>query len=215
MKSRTISIMLALALILSCAVFAPVYADEQKTATGSAADTDIEIADETWDKEAAEWAAKTVLSDRTYSWNSSAAISRAEAVTFLWKAAGSPVVNYAMPFKDVEEDAFYTEAARWAASEKILLGVSEDTFAPALSVTREQLAALIYRYAQSKGEGFSGLWMFLLDFEDASAVSNWADEAMHWCVMNGVINGVGGGKLDSQGTTTLKQACTVLYRVFK
>ena len=71
----------------------------------------------------------------------------------------------------------------------IVRGVSATEFAPTLNVTREQLATILYRYAQSKGEGFTGSWMFLLPFDDAQNISGYASEAMHWCVMKDIIGG--------------------------
>ena len=92
-------------------------------------------------------------------------------------------------------------------------GISDGTN-PTASVTREQLATMLYRYAQSKGKGFTGAWMFLLDYPDATNVSEWADEAMHWCVMKEIVNGVGENKLAPQGTATRAQIVTMLHRVF-
>lgn len=68
----------------------------------------------------------------------------------------------------------------------------DGTFKPTADITREQLAAILYRYPQSKGQGFEDEWMFLLDYPDAAEISDWADEAMHWCVINGIINGKDG-----------------------
>ena len=79
-------------------------------------------------------------------------------------------------------------------------------------MTREQLATILYRYAQSKGQGFKGSWMFLLDFPDAGDVSEWADEAMHWMVMNDIINGMGDGTLNPGGEATRAQVATMLMR---
>lgn len=118
-----------------------------------------------------------------------ATASRAMIVTMLWRLEGSPVANYAMSFEDVAADSWYAEAVRWAQSEGIVTGMSEAEFAPNRAVTREELAAILYRYAQSRGEGFTGIWMFLLPFEDAADISAWADEAVHWCYMNGIVTG--------------------------
>lgn len=141
--------------------------------------------------------------------------TRAQMVTFLWRAAGSPVVNYAMPFTDVDQESYYAEAVRWAAAEKIATGTKATQFSPDASITREQLAAFIYRYAQTLGQGFVGEWYFPLDFADADKVSSWADEPMHWCTMNGIINGTGKNLLSPQGTATRGQIVTMLYRFFE
>ena len=138
--------------------------------------------------------------------------SRAMIVTILWRLEGEPVVNYAMSFDDVADGQWYTEAIRWAQSTGIVKGYSADEFGPDDPITREQMAAILYRYAQSKGEGFTGSWMFLLEFKDAAQVSDWADEAMHWCVMKGLINGVGNDLLDPQGYATREQVAAILHR---
>ena len=114
-------------------------------------------------------------------------LSRAMVVTILWRINGSPVVNFAMDFEDVDESAYYAEAVRFAQAQKIVNGVAEKTFAPDDNITREQLATIIYRYVQQMGGGFTGAWYFPLRYEDASEISEYADEAMHWCVMKGII----------------------------
>lgn len=101
--------------------------------------------------------------------------TRAQIVTFLWRAAGSPVVNYLMPFTDVDEGAYYAEAVRWAASCGIVTGLTETTFGTNGVCTRAQAATMIYRYAQAQGKGFTGAWMFHLPFTD---VPEWAYESV-------------------------------------
>lgn len=114
-------------------------------------------------------------------------LTRGMVVTILWRINGSPVVNYAMDFTDVSPDDYYAEAVRWAQSEKIVNGIGDKLFDPDSPVTREQLAAIIYRCVQRSGGGFTGMWYFPLNYADASEISSYADEAMHWCVMNGII----------------------------
>lgn len=116
-----------------------------------------------------------------------AELTRADAVKVIWKIAGAPVVDFAMDFTDVAEDADYAEAVRWAEAEKIVPGVAEGIFAPDAAVTREQLAVMIYRYAQHEGGGFTGDWYFLLTFDDIADIDEWADEAMHWVTMNNML----------------------------
>lgn len=111
-------------------------------------------------------------------------LTRADAVKVIWKIAGSPVVDFAMDFTDVAEDADYAEAVRWAEAEKIVSGVAEGTFAPDETVTREQVAAMIYRYVQTEGGGFTGDWYFPLTYDDIADIDEWADEGMHWVTMN-------------------------------
>ena len=143
-----------------------------------------------------------------------AGCTRAQMVTFLWRAAGKPWASANRHFSDVAEGAYYKDAIEWAIAAGITNGISDELFNPDGAVTREQLASFIYRYAQSKGQGFTGAWMFLLDYSDASAISAWADEAMHWCVMQEIVGGTGNGKLSPQGTATRGQIVTMLYRYF-
>ena len=137
--------------------------------------------------------------------------TRAQIVTFLWRAAGSPVVNYLMPFTDVDEGAYYAEAVRWAASTGIVTGLTETTFGTNGICTRAQAAAMIYRYAQAQGKGFTGAWMFLLPFTD---VPEWAYESVAWCYMNGVTAGVSETAFAPGNDCTRAQIVTFLWRAF-
>ena len=137
--------------------------------------------------------------------------TRAQIVTFLWRVAGSPVVNYLMPFTDVDEGAYYAEAVRWAASTGIVTGLTETTFGTNGICTRAQAAAMIYRYAQAQGKGFTGAWMFLLPFTD---VPEWAYESVAWCYMNGVTTGVSETSFAPGKDCTRAQIVTFLWRAF-
>ncbi len=137
--------------------------------------------------------------------------TRAQIVTFLWRAAGSPVVNYLMPFTDVDEGAYYAEAVRWAASTGIVTGLTETTFGTNDVCTRAQAATMIYRYAQAQGKGFTGAWMFLLPFTD---VPEWAYESVAWCYMNGVTTGVNETAFAPGNDCTRAQIVTFLWRAF-
>ena len=137
--------------------------------------------------------------------------TRAQIVTFLWRAAGSPVVNYLMPFTDVDEGAYYAEAVRWAASTGIVTGLTETTFGTDSVCTRAQAAAMIYRCAQAQGKGFTGAWMFHLPFTD---VPEWAYESVAWCYMNGVTTGVSETFFAPGNDCTRAQIVTFLWRAF-
>ena len=101
----------------------------------------------------------------------------------------------AVTFTDVTEESGAVEAAAWAAGLGIAKGYGDGRFGPDDLVTREQASAMCYRFAQAVGQGFRGAWMFLLDAPDANEISDWANEAMHWVVMTGVITGRDGGEL--------------------
>ena len=157
------------------------------------------------------WAVKENITKGTTSttFSPNADCTRAQIVTFLWRAAGSPVVNYLMPFTDVDEGAYYAEAVRWAASCGIVTGLTETTFGTNGVCTRAQAATMIYRYAQAQGKGFTGAWMFHLPFTD---VPEWAYESVAWCYMNGVTTGVSETSFAPGKDCTRAQIVTFLWR---
>ena len=139
-------------------------------------------------------------------------MTRAMLVTILHRQAGEPVVNYAMPFDDVTEGTWYSEAVRWAASEGIVTGTSATTFAPDAPVTREQFAAILYRYAQQSGADVSiGEDTNILSYADALEISEYAIPAMQWACGAGVIEG-SGANLNPQDSATRAEAATMLMR---
>gem|GEM_PF-5423462 len=138
--------------------------------------------------------------------------TRGMIVTILWRYEGSPAAEGESPFADVPEGEWFTDAVKWAAANGIVLGYGDGNFGPKDPITREQFAAILYRYEQYKGGGFTGAWYFPLDFEDAADVSDWADEAMHWCVMKGIITGVTETTLVPGGQATRAQAAMILMR---
>ena len=135
--------------------------------------------------------------------------NRAMVVTILWRQAGSPVVDYAMNFSDVEEGLWYSGAVRWAAAEGIVTGYSDTVFAPDDTVTREQLAAILYRYAGNKGYDLSAKGD-LNAFTDGGKTSSWAAEAMEWAVGAKLLSGKGGSVLDPAGTATRAEVAQIL-----
>ena len=138
-----------------------------------------------------------------------ATTSRAMAATILWRMAGSPVVNYAMNFTDVDPAAWYAEAVRWAASEELISGYG-DAFGTNDPITREELAVMLYRMARNRGLGFTGAWAFRLDYADANEVSDYAYEALCWTTMHGIITGMDGNLLSPQGQATRAQTAVML-----
>ena len=137
--------------------------------------------------------------------------SRAMVATILWRMAGEPAAGE-NPFADVPENTWYTDAVSWAAGVGIVTGYSDTKFGPDNPVTREQFAAMLYRYAQSLGEGFADNWSFPLDFPDAADVSAYAYEALCWMTMKNVIQGMEDGNLHPQGTANRAQLATTLMR---
>ena len=143
-----------------------------------------------------------------------ATTSRSMIATILWRMAGSPVVNYAMNFSDVPQDQWYSEAVRWAASEGIVGGYGNGLFGTNDPITREQFAAMLYRYAQEQGYDVSiGENTNILSYTDVADLSEYAISAMQWAVGVGIINGTGDGStLSPQGQATRAQAAVMLMR---
>ena len=112
-----------------------------------------------------------------------------------------------MPFTDVDGGAWYAEAVRWAASEGIVEGVSASEFAPDAEITREQLAAILWRYAGEPATAAN-----LAAFTDAASVSAYAADATAWCVEQGIITGTTATTLAPQGAATRAQCAAMLMR---
>ena len=140
--------------------------------------------------------------------------SRAMIATILWRLEGSPVVNYAMRFDDVDAGSWYGEAVRWAASEGIVTGYGSNSFGPDDPITREQMATMLYRYAQYKKYDVSvGENTNILSYADSDQLGEWAVPAMQWACGAGLINGTGDGStLSPQGQATRAQAAVMLMR---
>ena len=132
--------------------------------------------------------------------------TRAQIVTFLWRAAGSPVVNYAMDLSDVAEDVYYAEAVRWALSEGITTGTGEGSFSPDATCTRAQAVTFLARALNANASGKA-------EFGDVPTDSYFA-EAVAWAAANGVTEGVGGGLFGSDNSCTRGQIVTFLYRAY-
>ena len=137
-------------------------------------------------------------------------VTRAQAIGELWKLAGKPVVNYILPFSDVDQEAGFAEAVRWAASEGITAGTGNGCFSPDANVTRQQLAAMLYAYAKKQGKGFTGMWMFLLQAEDRADIAEYAYEPLCWLTMNEVMKTDGNGYLRPAGTVTSAELADIL-----
>ena len=174
----------------------------------------VDVATGSYYEDAVDWAAENGITGGVGSslFAPNQPCTRAQIVTFLWRAAGSPVVNYLMPFTDVDEGAYYAEAVRWAASTGIVTGLTETTFGTDSVCTRAQAAAMIYRCAQAQGKGFTGAWMFHLPFTD---VPEWAYESVAWCYMNGVTTGVSETSFAPGNDCTRAQIVTFLWRCKK
>ena len=137
--------------------------------------------------------------------------TRAMVVTILYRLEGEPGAPRNIAFADVAPGLWYTDAISWAAANGIVEGYSQDAFGPEDLVTREQLAAILYRYAAYKGADVSGQ-ADLTGYTDASAVSDWAREGVSWAVQAGLIQGRSATTLVPAGTSTRAELAAVLAR---
>lgn len=139
-------------------------------------------------------------------------LTRAMFVTMLYRMEGSPKVSAASGFTDVARGSWYESAINWATANGIVKGISTTEFAPDTYVTREQMVAIIYRYAQYKGVSVVTASEHL-HFDDADTISEYAVSAMNWAVGLGIINGYDSNNIAPRNGSTRAQAATVLMRM--
>ena len=137
--------------------------------------------------------------------------TRAQLVTILYRLEGEPEVSGTSGFSDVAAGIWYTDAVAWAAENGIVNGVSDTEFAPGDDITREQLAAILYRYAAYQGYDVSQR-ADLSGFGDASSIRPYAQEALSWASAQGLVLGFEDGSLRPQGTASRAQIAAVLMR---
>lgn len=140
-------------------------------------------------------------------------LTRAMLVTVLYRNAGEPAVNKSIPFADVDMDAYYASAVIWAKQNGIVNGITENEFTPDANITREQIAAIIHRFAQYKGYDISvGENTNILSYEDALSVSDYAMASMQYVVGSGLINGKTNSTLNPQDNATRAEIAAILHR---
>lgn len=147
------------------------------------------------------------------SFSPNASMTRAMLVTVLYRLEGEPTVTGRSSFTDVRSGTYYEKAVIWAAANGIVTGTDSTSFSPDAKVTREQLAAILYRYAQYRKLDTDASAK-LNSFTDADSVSAYASEALGWAVSEGLINGAS-GKLMPKGDATRAQVAAILHRFVK
>ncbi len=138
--------------------------------------------------------------------------TRAMIVTVLYRMEGSPEVSAQIGFKDVKAGSYYENAVKWAATNNIVNGYSDEVFGCDDDITREQMAAILYRYAVYKGMSGVTLAENLGGFSDSADISAYAVPAMQWAVANGIITDKGDGTLDPRGNALRSQIAAILHR---
>ena len=188
----------------------------QVTVTVTFAETPLPFTDVTegdWFYDAVRYAYETGLmdgvGDNLFAPNSET--TRAQLVTILYRLAGEPEVSGTSGFTDVEADTWYTDAVVWAAENGIVNGVSETEFAPGKDITREQLATILFRYAEAKGYDVSAR-ADLSAYTDADQIQSYAAESVAWAVAEGLIQGFEDNTLRPAGNATRAQIATILMR---
>ncbi len=154
----------------------------------------------------------TGATDRTF--DPDGRTTRAQAVTFLWRAAGSPEPKtLTHPFTDVDENEYYMKAVLWAVENGITTGTGETTFSPYDPLTRSHIVAFLYRYEKSQGGGFKDMWAFRLEYDDVGEILEYAVEPFSYMVMNDIVMGSEGKLLPNKGCTRA-ETVTFMYRYF-
>lgn len=138
-------------------------------------------------------------------------LTRAMLVTILYRAEGEPATNRSIPFADVDMGAYYANAVSWAKQNGIVSGVTENEFAPDTNITREQIATIIFRYAQYKGMDAVTLEENL-HFTDADEISEYAVSAMNWAVGTGLMKGKSTTTINPKDNATRAEIAAILQR---
>lgn len=137
--------------------------------------------------------------------------TRGQIVTILWRLTGEPRATRNNPFNDVSSRQYYYDAISWAYDAGVVDGFDARTFKPDQNVTREQLAAILYRYAKYMNLSTSGS-AYLAKYKDADKIANWAYDAMAWANYRGLINGTSATRIDPKGYATRAQIAAILHR---
>lgn len=139
-------------------------------------------------------------------------VTRAMFVTVLYRMEGEPQTAVTGKFIDVPTDAYYAKAVAWASRYGIVKGISDSEYAPNVNITREQMAAILYRYAQYKDLDVSNVSLGGKSFDDMASVSDWAKDAMVYCLAKGLIQGDEKGNIAPLDNATRAQFATILMR---
>lgn len=135
--------------------------------------------------------------------------TRGMIVTILYRLEGEPAVAGTSSFNDVASGRWYANAVKWAAENEIVGGYGNGNFGPEDPISREQMAAILYRYAAFKGFDITKT-ADLSKFTDSSKISDWSKAALSWANAEGLVNGKGGGILDPLGKATRAEIATIL-----
>lgn len=147
----------------------------------------------------------------TSTFSPTATMNRAMLVSVLYKAAGSPAVSGSNPFRDVSSSQYYYKAVLWANKNGIVTGTSTRTFNPGGAVTREQIAAILYKYARHNGTPVTAS-SSLSGYSDRGKISSYAVTPMQWAVGKGIISGTGAGTISPKTSAIRAQVAVMLHK---
>ena len=184
---------------------------DEETPLGGAPFTDVP--EDAWYKEAVDYVYANGLMSGTSAttFAPNMLLSRAMIAQVVHNLEDNPAAAEQGVFTDVAAGAWYADAVDWAAGEGIVSGYGNGEFGPEDLITREQMALILYGYAQYKGYDVSAGGE-LSSFTDGASTSGWAAEAVRWAVGSGLLSGKGGGVLDPQGTATRAEVASILMR---
>lgn len=189
-----------------------VYAkwDKQKTPSVKNPFTDVKPGDWFYDDVMFVYEKKLMMGTSSTLFSPNEAATRAMLATILWRMEGSPAPKSSAGYSDVPTGQWYSDAIAWATEKSIFEGYGNGTFGPNDPITREQLAAIFYRYASHKGYDTSAVGS-LEQFSDKDKASSWALDALKWAIGSGLMNGKG-DTLDPTGTATRAEIAAMLHR---
>ncbi len=195
------------------------------TETPDVPDTPTVIVDQFTDVKPSDWyydSVKTIVAQGLMNGTSEATFSpdldtsRAMIATILWRLEGSPESKAALTYPDCVAGSWYAKAVAWASEQGVVKGYDSGDFGPDDPITREQLATMLWRYAQAKGQDVSvGENTNILSYTDIDQAGEWAIPALQWAVGSGVMTGRGNGVLDPIGKATRAEAAAMLVRYLK
>lgn len=139
-------------------------------------------------------------------------LSRAMLVTILYRMDGEDAVTGTGTFTDVVKGSWYEKAVNWAAANGVVQGYDDKHFGPNDSVTRQQMATILWRYAKYKGLSVAANGTTMPDFEDRGQIASWAGEAVSWAYSCGIMTGRSATRLDPNGSASRAEAAAMLYR---
>ena len=190
-----------------------VYAkwDKQNTPSVKNPFTDVKPGDWFYDDVMFVYEKKLMMGTSSTLFSPNEAATRAMLATILWRMDGSPAPKSSAGYSDVPTGQWYSDAIAWATEKGIFEGYGNGTFGPNDPITREQLAAIFYRYASHKGYDMSAVGS-LEQFSDKDKASSWALDALKWAIGSGLMNGKGNA-LDPTGTATRAEIAAMLHRL--